>query len=179
MSPVEFCREAMESIYIPQLIQFPDHSYSFPFKEYFPRLHTLTPVKGELCIQHKGTYLEVSTQAEAIVTLNCCRCLNNYNHRLDVEATELIWLEKASQINESPLLEQEVAVEDLVETLSPTDHFQPKDWLYQQLCLAIPQRQLCDGACPGIEVAAEQAAERGDRRWAALANLKQQMSSSD
>ncbi|MEO0490844.1 MAG: YceD family protein [Cyanobacteria bacterium P01_A01_bin.123] len=168
----------MEPIYIPQLAKFPDQTQRFTFREYVPKLETLMPVKGDFWVKHQNNYLEVFAQAETIVTLTCCRCLNNYNHRLDVKATELIWLQEPSLSDATPLLEQEVALEDLVETLPPTGYFHPSDWLYEQLCLNIPQRQLCDSSCVGIpiEETPETSSTAVDHRWAALAALKQQLS---
>jgi uncharacterized protein len=67
--------------------------------------------------------------------------------------------------------EREVALGDLVESLPPQGHFRPDEWLYEQFCLAMPQRQLCDRQCPGIAV--EQPEGKAiDRRWASLESLK-------
>ena len=69
--------------------------------------------------------------------------------------------------------------DELVETLPPQGHFEPAKWLYEQLCLAMPQRQLCDQACEGIvhpSRSATKAATETDQRWAALSALKQQLS---
>ncbi|MFE4105484.1 YceD family protein [Almyronema epifaneia] len=164
----------MEAIYIPQLTKAPDKTLTFEFREHFDDLETLTPVKGELQITHHGNFLEVQAQAEAIKTLTCYRCLQNYNHRIVVEASELVWLEDIH--DEAFPLEREVTLDDLVETLSPQGYFYPSEWLYQQLCLAMPQRQLCDRDCEGIPLTTE-AAEVivADERWSALAALKQQL----
>jgi uncharacterized protein len=54
----------------------------------------------------------------------------------------MIWLQALNPAAEP--LEQEVASEDLVESLSPQGHFDPATWMYEQLCLALPQRQVCD-----------------------------------
>lgn len=168
----------MDAIYIPQLAKFPDQTYQVAFREYVPQLETLTPVKGDFGVKHHGNYLEVFAEAETIVTLTCCRCLNNYNHRLNIQASELIWLQEPSATDAAPLLEQEVALEDLVETLPPNGYFYPLSWLYEQLCLNIPQRQLCDADCGGIQFNDELATpplKAVDHRWAALADLKQQL----
>ncbi|NJL86035.1 MAG: DUF177 domain-containing protein [Leptolyngbyaceae cyanobacterium SM1_1_3] len=166
----------MEAIFIPQLTKAPDRTLSFAFRENFDDLDTLTPVKGEIAVTHHGNFLEVQVQAEAIKTLTCYRCLQNYNHRLVVKASELLWLEDS--VPEAALaLEREVPLDDLVESLSPQGHFYPSEWLYQQLCLAIPQKQLCDSACEGISLPSTSPSQIGsaDDRWAALAALKQQL----
>ena len=162
----------MEPIYIPHLLQAKPQQRVIAFETQFPDLPTLMPVRGQISVQHCHTYLQIQGQAETIVTLTCDRCLQQYNHRLAVDATEMIWLQALDPAAEP--LEQEVASEDLVESLSPQGHFDPATWMYEQLCLALPQRQVCAPDCEGIAVAAEQpvADPLSDHRWAALAALK-------
>jgi uncharacterized protein len=105
--------------------------------------------------------------------------LQQYNHRLSVSTSELIWLDESiNQPYDGPL-EREVAVEDLVETLSPQGYFYPSEWLYEQLCLEIPQRQLCEADCAGIpatKASVNKTPEKPvDSRWASLEALKKQI----
>jgi len=169
----------MEAIYIPQLTKAPERTEVVEVEDFLPGLETLTPVRGQVKVQHHGNYLEVAGQAEAIITLTCHRCLQQYNHRLMIDTSELIWLdETANQPYEGPL-EREVAVEDLIETLSPQGYFYPSEWLYEQLCLELPQRQLCEAECAGIPAdkpTVNKTPEKAvDRRWASLEALKKQI----
>ena len=163
----------MDALYIPNLLQAPEKTRVFDIETYFPELETLTPVRGQVKVTHQGTYLEVQGSGEAIITLTCHRCLQNYNHRLSVAPKELIWLQDTHE-NEDLPLEREVAVEDLVETLPPNGYFHPQNWLYEQLCLALPQQQLCQADCAGIPVSssATEVSDDLDQRWAALMKLK-------
>ena len=163
----------MEAVYIPQLLKAPEQTQVIDVQEFLPDLETLTPVRGRIRVQHHGNYLDVSAQAEAISTLTCHRCLQQYNHRLTVDTSEIIWLEEGSQPDDVPL-ERELAWEDLVESLPPQGYFYPSEWLYEQLCLAIPQRQLCDAQCAGIQTTQE-TQQLVDQRWASLEALKKQL----
>jgi uncharacterized protein len=167
----------MDAIHIPQLTQAPERTEEIQVDEFLPGLETLTPVRGCIRVQHQGNYLEVSGKAEAIITCTCNRCLQNYNHRLMVDTKEIIWLdEAANEIEDEPLLEREVALDDLVETLSPQGDFYPSEWLYEQMCLELPQRQLCDTNCPGIQFSSASLSDKPvDRRWASLEALKKQL----
>jgi uncharacterized protein len=165
----------MEAIHIPWLLKLPEQTNEIQVNELIAGLETLTPVRGRLKVRHQGNYLEVSAQAETIITLTCHRCLQQYNHRLKLDASELVWLdESANQPDDGPL-ERETALDDLVETLPPQGYFQPDTWLYEQLCLAIPPRQLCDQQCPGIPVTDTESGSPTDRRWEALEALKRQL----
>lgn len=165
----------MDAIYIPHLLKSPQRSLEFQFEEFLPELETLTPVRGSLKVTHKTTYIEVTAQAETIVTLTCHRCLKQYNHRLKVGTSEIIWLDASAHQAHLHSLEVEINLEDLVETLSPQGYFDPADWLYQQLCLQTPLRQLCDGLCEPPQTTQTPSENPIDSRWAALEALKQQL----
>jgi len=166
----------MEAIYIPQLTKAPQQTEVTEVDEFLPNLETLTPVRGQVKVQHRGNFLDVSGKAETIMTLTCNRCLRQYNHRLTVDTSEIIWLDPAAEQPDEGPIEREVAVEDLVEKLPPQGYFDPGEWLYQQLCLEIPQRQLCDTLCQGIQPSTPETAEQPvDHRWASLEALKKMM----
>lgn len=166
----------MEAIYIPHLTKAPEQTEVIQVQEFLPGLETLTPVRGRIRVTHRGNYLEVSAQAEAIITLTCHRCLQQYNHRLAIDTSEMIWLDEAASLPYDGPLEREVDLEDLVETLPPQGYFYPNEWLYEQMCLEIPQRQLCGAQCAGIQTATQERSEKPvDRRWASLEALKKQL----
>lgn len=167
----------MDAIFIPQLTKAPERTEEIQVQEFLPGLETLTPVRGSVRVRHQGTFLEVSAQAETIITCTCNRCLQQYNQRLALDTQEIIWLDETANEDQDLPLEREVAVEDLVETVSPEGYFHPSEWLYEQMCLAVPQRQLCDRKCPGIKppVAASTPEQPIDRRWSSLQNLKNQL----
>ena len=166
----------MEAIYIPQLLKAPERKREIILDDPIAGLDTLTPVRGSLVVRHGGNFLEVSVNAETIVTLTCDRCLQNYNHRLAIETSELIWLEAIdSDLNSLPL-EREVSLEDLSETLPPNGHFDTEQWLYEQFSLAVPLRKLCGADCRGAVTATSETEPQVDNRWASLASLKEQLS---
>lgn len=168
----------MEAIYIPRLLKAREKKEELKIQETIPGLNTLTPIRGVMVVRHGGNFLEVSAQAETIVTLSCDRCLQNYNYRLSIDTSEIIWLEKETDLLDIPPQEKEVPLEDLSETLPPDGYFQPDAWLYEQLSLAMPMRQLCGENCQGPSGIQSSSATspRVDSRWAALEALKNQLS---
>lgn len=169
----------MEPIYIPQLLRAVEQTETIEVQEYLPDLETLTPVQGQVQVTHRGNYLEVFGKAETIITLTCDRCLQQYNHRLAIDTSELIWLEDTVNAFDDTQLEREGTLEELVETLPPQGYFNPGEWLYEQICLEIPLRKLCDRLCPGIQISDSLPATdepQSDRRWASLEALKRQLS---
>jgi uncharacterized protein len=171
----------MDAIYIPQLTGASERTEEVQINEFLPGLETLTPVRGSVRVQHHGNYLEVSGQAETIITCTCSRCLQQYNRRLGLDTKEIIWLEETANLLKDLPLEREVTMEDLLETLPPDGYFHPSEWLYEQMCLAVPQKQLCDRNCPGITPASttvdisDTSETPVDNRWASLEALKKQL----
>lgn len=169
----------MNSIYIPHLLNATDRTRTLFFETSFKELKTLTPVRAQISVRHGTTFLEVRGSAQTIVTLTCDRCLQHYNHRLSVDAKEIIWLEERLNSPHDEPLEQEISSEDLVESLSPHGYFEPETWIYEQVCLALPQRQICDANCQGVVIeekaSCQSETDTIDYRWSALAALKQQL----
>ncbi|MGF1542189.1 MAG: DUF177 domain-containing protein [Pleurocapsa sp.] len=162
----------MEAIYIPHLLKAPQRKLEIIVRDAIARLDTLTPVKGTIVVRHGGNFLEVTAKAETIVTMSCDRCLQNYNHRLQVDTSELIWLEAEIQTMGDLPTEREVSIEDLSETLPPDGHFDPESWLYEQFSLAMPFRKECGPQCPGVATISTQTEPHLDTRWSSLAALK-------
>jgi uncharacterized protein len=164
----------MEKVYIPHLSRHEHHTLKIPVDGMVLDLETLTPVRGQITVQHQGTYLQVSAQAESIITLACHRCLQQYNQRLQVDTSEVIWLDaNADETYDGPI-ELRVDFNDLVESLTPDSHFDAETWLYEQLCLALPHRQLCNVECPGLlpqETAPVLETPSIDGRWGSLKSL--------
>lgn len=168
----------MQTIHIPQLLRAVEQTEKIEVQNHLPDLETLTPVQGTIRVTHKGNYLDVAAKAEAIVTLTCDRCLQQYNHRLSIDVSEMIWLQETAPSIEEELFDQELtSPEGLVESLPPRGYFEPDRWLYEQLCLEIPPRKLCDPKCAGIELSDELPVPTVsvDHRWASLEALKKQM----
>lgn len=167
----------MEAIYIPRLLKASGRKAEINIRDAIAGFPTLTPVKGTLVVRHGGNFLEVIAKAEAIVTLTCDRCLQNYNHRLAIDTSEIIWLESSVETVANLPAEREVTTEDLSETLPPDGYFDPENWLYEQFCLATPLRQLCGKDCQGTAQTSTANETYIDSRWSSLASLKEQLNS--
>ena len=143
-------------------------------------LPSLTPVRGQISAEHKGNVLAVEGRLEAIVTLCCDRCLNDYNHQLQASPRELIWLGE-SPPSEDDLQESEeiAALDGLVERLDPCGDFVPEQWVFEQLNLQLPVVNHCGEHCPGPPglnqntPVVESDSPRTDPRWDALRRLQQ------
>jgi uncharacterized protein len=169
----------MDAIHIPHLTHQPEQRITLEFDQLIEDLPSLTPVQGTVTVSHRGNYLEATTQATTIVTLCCDRCLQNYNHRLACDASEMLWLQDSElQLDQLPLGD-DFAMDDVVEQLPENGDFDVQKWVYEQLCLALPQRKLCDPDCPGIDLPEPDPEDLLDRRWAVLKNLQSQLAEAE
>jgi uncharacterized protein len=168
-----------EPISIPHLLHRTDGCETVEFRAILPELATLTPVQATVQVTHKDSYLEVVGQAETIVTLTCDRCLAQYNHRLNIDVTEMLWFTEGGEAGKAEIpFEEDLELDEMVETISKDGLFDPRAWVYEQLCLEMPYKNICGDACDGIpQVSSENAQPQGDLRWAALAALKGQLPS--
>jgi len=163
----------LEAIYIPRLLKAPGKSQQLDVKAFIPGLETLTPVRGTLVITHCGNYLEVSANAEAIKTLVCDRTLQQYNQRLVVDTSELIWLKDHPEEEDTLPKEVETPLEELTESLPAQGYFEPSTWLYEQFCLQMPIRKLSSDSVAGSYDYVDTPAV--DQRFAPLAALKEKL----
>jgi uncharacterized protein len=165
----------MQSLYIPHLLQLVERTQTILIDDFIPGLDTLMPFRGTLSIRHGGTFLAMKVKGETIITLICDRCVQQYNHRIVVDTSEIIWLDKNLSLTEIPQ-ERKVSSEDLSETLSPDGHLNSETWLYEQLSLAMPLRRLCGKNCQQPIYDCAQNPSPIDNRWASLECLKQKLS---
>ena len=161
----------MEHIFIPQLLKMPEQTHKFQLHDYIRDLKTLTPIKGSFQVSHRHNFLEVKLKADTILTLTCDRCLQTFNHRLQVDTTEIILLQYPVDEGFLPL-EREIVAEDLCETLPPNGELDVEEWIYQQLSLAMPLRNLCSNDCEPPQREEHRHNLKIDERWSALVNLK-------
>lgn len=163
---------------LKNLATSPTRRIELTIDQLIPEFESLTAVKGELSVQHRGDFLEVEGHAHTIVTLECDRCLARYNHRLATHFEEVLWLDH--DLTVSPP-EREIALEDLEEHVSADGQLDLLDLVYQHLSLALPLRRLCTEDCPGLQPEQENAEQypslcgATDYRWAALAEFRKDL----
>ncbi|WP_216634518.1 YceD family protein [Gloeomargarita lithophora] len=159
----------LQPIAIASLLRLPERKLCLTVQDTLPDLPLLTPVRGEIEIQHQGTCLQVIAQVYAIVTLTCRRCLCQYNERLPVGVSEVIWLDATKSDPQAWPSEQEVPLGDLMEYLPPDGWLDVGQWLYEQISLALPSHSLCRPDCQ-LDWQPEEATPV-DPRWASLSGF--------
>ena len=137
----------MRAIHIPQLLNAPNKTMAIDVDEHLSGLETLTAVKGEMSVTHQGTYLDVKGQCRGDYDFGVRSLLAKLQHP---STGRYLRAGVAGRGTSDEAIEKEVDLEDLIESVSPKGNFKPDEWLYEQMCLAIPQKQICSSDCKGI-----------------------------
>ncbi|MFO7629270.1 MAG: DUF177 domain-containing protein [Prochlorococcaceae cyanobacterium] len=137
--------------------------------QHLTELATLTPVRGQLSAVQRGSVLAVAGEAATIITLCCDRCLQDFNHPLRAQASELIWLGQGPPPGETPASELVLDLDPgtACDNLDPRGSFDPEHWLFEQLSLQLPLVNRCGANCPGPAAYSNPPAAG----WSALASL--------
>jgi len=150
---------------------------SWTVEGHLEAMPSLTPIRGQLTAEHRGNVLALEAELATIVTLTCDRCLGQFNQKLSCSPSELIWLGDAPPSEQEVETSEDVAsMEGLMECLDPRGHFDPEQWVFEQLHLQRPVVNRCGEHCPGAPGLnqAQQDHERTvqDPRWEALRQLR-------
>ncbi len=162
------------NIYLPHLASRNPPVLIVDIEENLPSLSSLTPVRGQVTVSHRGSFLEIKGHAQTITSLTCHRCLGQYNHRLEADIDEIVWLKEVRKTIEEEL-------EDLDEHLPEDGTLEVHDLVYQHLSLNLPFQNICAPNCVGIlpsqpeAPAASDPSNRLDQRWEALEKLKKKL----
>ena len=147
---------------------------NWPVEGHLEAMPSLTPVRGHLTAEHRGNVLAVDAELATIVTLTCDRCLGQFNQQLSCSPSELIWLGDAPPSEQELEASEDVAsMEGLVESLDPRGHFDPEQWVFEQLHLQRPVVNRCGDHCPGAPgLNQDHHGAVQDPRWEALRQLR-------
>ena len=122
----------------------------------FPGLSTITedggpefgePLSFQLRLQQTGRFVEVDGHLDAVVTLQCGRCLQSFKQPL----SESFALTFAPRCQDN-IVEEEVELEavELGLIVYEDDILELQDPLQEQLLMAIPINPICSEACQGL-----------------------------
>jgi len=108
----------LQPLAIPSLLRLPERKLCITVREQLPDLPLLTPVQGEIEIQHQGTCLQVSARVNMIVTLTC-----RHVNCLDTQQILDVWVELPpeviAQVGQDVFIVNRVPGKKILDKLSP------------------------------------------------------------
>ena len=125
---------------------------SVDFNEKIDGLDCVTPVSAQLTFQSLGEFIEVEGNVKTIVKLQCDRCLENFDYKLDFDIDEM-FAKQALLEDYGP--EYELKDGQFVTDLNGCDEIDIYDLLYQSVILNLPNQKVCGINCMGKDFPTE------------------------
>ena len=111
-------------------------------------------IRAELEFKYMGEFIEAMGHIEGTIVLECDRCLNKFEHKLDFDIDEMY--AKKSLYDEYSQ-ELELSSGQFVTDLNGEDEIDVYDLLYQSVILNLPNKKVCGINCnEGLFVSEEE-----------------------
>ena len=125
-----------------------DKTLTVDFEEIIDGIECVTPIKSKLIMQSLGEFIQVKGNVKGIVKLQCDRCLENFNYKLDFDIDEM-FVKTALYKNYGE--EYELKEGQFATDLNGSDNIDIYDLLYQSVILNLPNPKVCGINCKGKE----------------------------
>jgi len=160
-------------ITLEQLQNSPDGKIRVDFFEIIEEISPKEKVRATLTVEEKGACIEVSGDIEAIVELECDRCLKKFNHSVIISIEEVFTTVDAFDYSHNEI---ELKNDNFVVELGSEGEIDITDLIYQSVFLNLPSKKICAENCEGDKVLQELQANRTDPRLAIFKNISEDLS---
>ncbi len=116
------------------------------FDEKIDGIDCVEPIKAHLTLESLGEFIEVKGNVKGIVKLQCDRCLENFDYKLDFDIDEMF---AKQALLEDYGQEYELKEGQFVTDLNGSDEIDIYDLLYQSVILNLPNQKVCGINCKG------------------------------
>ena len=123
------------------------------FEEIIDGLECVEPVKAHLTIQSLGEFIEIKGNVKTIVKLQCDRCLENFDYKMDFDIDEMF---AKNALLEDYGQEYELKDGQFVTDLNGQDSIDIYDLLYQSVIINLPNQKVCGINCKGKDFPTEE-----------------------
>ena len=132
----------MHKVLIEDIEFEPNKTLHYTFDDFIEELNC--NLKAELDLRSLGNFIEISGHAEGKIILTCDRCLNEYEHKLDIDIEET-YAKKSLQDEYGQ--EVELKRGQFITDLDGEKEIDIYDLLYQSVILALPNKKVCGINC--------------------------------
>ena len=130
-----------------------DKTLTVDFEEIIDDIDCVTPIKSKLTIQSLGEFLQVKGNVKGIVKLQCDRCLENFDYKLDFNINEIF---AKTVLFKGYSEETELKEGQFVTDLNGCGNIDIYDLLYQSVILNLPNHKVCGITCKGKDFPTEE-----------------------
>ena len=134
------------TINIDEIENAPEQTLQINFEEMLEGIDSKTSIKAELEAVSLGEFIEIQGHVQGCVTLQCDRCLENFDYDLDFEIEELF---AKNSLMEEYGADTELKEGHFVTDLRGSKDIDIYDLLYQSVILDLPNKKVCGINCKG------------------------------
>ncbi|MDD3419342.1 MAG: DUF177 domain-containing protein [Candidatus Gastranaerophilales bacterium] len=160
-------------ITLEQLQNSEDFKVCVDFCEVIPDINPSKEVKAILEAELKGACIEVKGSVEAVVEVECDRCLEKFSHKLEIQIKEVFTTAAAFDYSHNEI---ELKNDNFVVELDNEGQIDVVDLIYQSIILNLPSKKICSENCEGSEVLQKLTANRIDPRLAVFQDITKNLS---
>ena len=113
------------------------------FEGFLDELPSLTPVRGTITVESDSESIKIKGNFSSIVNLTCDRCQMFFNHTLEFNSEELMWIGQTKKSSAN------FQLDEYSEYLDPQSDWDPERWVFEQLSLQMPLLNICTAGCLG------------------------------
>ena len=149
----------MHKVIIEDIEKESDKKLHYVFDDTIEELNC--DLHAELDLKSLGEFIEISGSAEGTIKLTCDRCLNEYEHEIDIDIEET-YAKHALQDEYGQ--ELELSRGQFITDLNGEKEIDIYDLLYQSVILSLPNKKVCGINCnEGMFVSDEDMEVHDDR----------------
>ena len=156
-------------ITLEELENSPNGSVHVDFCEKLKDITSEKEIIASLDFEQKGACVEVAGTLDAVVELECDRCLKKFNYRINVDIQEVFTTVDAVDYSHNEI---ELKNDNFVVELGKDGEIDVTDFVYQTVLLNLPSKKICDKNCKGSEVLQEMQKQNIDPRLAVFKDIK-------
>ena len=157
----------MHKVLIEDIEFEPNKTLHYTFDDFIEELNC--NLKAELDLRSLGNFIEISGHAEGKIILTCDRCLNEYEHKLDIDIEET-YAKKSLQDEYGQ--EVELKRGQFITDLDGEKEIDIYDLLYQSVILALPNKKVCGINCNEGMFVSDEDIKIHDERMDVFKNIK-------
>ena len=158
----------MYKILIEDIEKEPNKTIFFEFNDNIKELNNCE-LSADLEIKSLGDFIEISGDVEGKIELECDRCLEKFDYKLDFEIEETY---AKSSLYEEYSQELELKSGQFITDLNGAKEIDIYDLLYQSVILNLPNKKVCGINCNEGLFVSEENMKIPDTRMDVFKNIK-------
>ena len=104
--------------------------------------------KGMLNLKSSGDFVFVRGNLEVNIELECSRCLEKYQDKLNIDIDEKYFKGAETPVTSK---EHQLKAKDFAQELDGSEEIDLSDLIYQSIIINIPSQTLCNENCKGVK----------------------------